>query len=337
MFSIFTPIPTFPRKGKELKSATCKFMPYQAKLRTPGGGWPKSMNNPLKSLQTSAESVAAGKSADIIPLKFVIYKTGRSLLPTADGGFGLADFRSDARTGEKSLLDYLLIGLLTLLVHFYIVQRFHDVSEHEVPVTPVKVPPMVQVTLIPPTPPKPIVQPPPPPPPPPPKKFEPPKKAEPPPPKKDVVALKPKPPKPQPKPRPVERVVEREEPPTQSAHVVDDPPPAPVRAAPPAPPAPPVEKVTPPSASAGYLHNPAPEYPSIAEEEGWSGRVILKVHVQPNGRPDSVSVAKSSGYEVLDQAAVRTVKASWHFAPAMRGNTPTDGWVSVPIVFNNPG
>ena len=33
---------------------------------------------------------------------------------------------------------------------------------------------------------------------------------------------------------------------------------------------PPVEKVTPPSASAGYLHNPAPEYPSIAEEEGWS-------------------------------------------------------------------
>ena len=285
------------------------------------------MNNPLKALQSGAESAAAGNSALVIPLKFVIYKTGRSILPATPGGLGLADFRSETKTGDKYLLDYLLIGVLTLLAHVFIVQQFHDISQHEVPVTPVKVPPMVQVTLVVPPPPKPIVQPPPPPPPPPPKK------AEPPPPKKDVVALKPKPPKPKP-PKPV---VERVEPPPQPVPVADDPPPAPVRAAPPAPPAPPVEKVTPPSASAGYLHNPAPEYPSIAEEEGWSGRVVLKVHVQANGRPDAVSVAKSSGHEVLDQAAVRTVKASWHFAPAMRGDTPTDGWVSVPIVFNNPG
>lgn len=283
------------------------------------------MNKPLKTIESASESVAADQSAQIIPMKFVIYKTGRSILPAGAEGFSLAGFRSEEDTDERSWRDYLLLGVLTLLLHIYVVQRFNDISSHEPPVTPPKIPPMVQVTLIPP--PQPIVQPPPPPPPPPP-----PKKVEPPPPKKDVVALKPQKVKPKPPPK---QVVQP--PPPQPAQVVDDPPPAPVRAAPPAPPAPPVEKVTPPSASAGYLHNPAPEYPSLAEEEGWSGRVILKVHVQANGRPDSVSVQKSSGHDLLDQAAVRTVRSSWHFAPAMRGDTPTDGWVSVPIVFNNPG
>lgn len=280
------------------------------------------MNNPLKTLPSGTDSVVAKSAAEIIPMKFVMYKTGHNLLPAAVGGRGLAYFKTNAQSGERRWLDYVLIGLLTVSVHVYTVRHFNDVSSSEVPLTPVKVPPMVQVTLMPP---KPIVQPPPPPP----QKTEPLKKAEPPPPKKDVVALKPQKPKPKPQPRPV---VEREEPPPQPVHVAEDPPPTPVRDAPPSPP---VEKLTPPSASAGYLHNPAPEYPEIAEEEGWSGRVVLKVHVLANGRADAVSVAKSSGHEVLDQAAVRTVKSSWHFAPAMRGDTPTDGWVSVPIVFNN--
>ena len=300
------------------------------------------MNKPLKALPNGAESDVADQSAQIIPMKFVVYKTGRSILPAAAAGLGLSGFRADAKTGEKRWLDYLLIGLLTLSAHAYLVQRFHDAARDEKPATPVKVPPMVQVTLLPP--PKPVVvqPPPPPPPPPPPKKVEPPpKKVEPPPPKKDVVALKPQKPKPNPPPKPVvqrvqPRPVVEDDPPPREV-VDDDPPPAPARAAPPPPPAPVVEKVTPPSAGAGYLHNPAPEYPEIAEEEGWSGRVLLKVHVLASGRPDSVSVQKSSGHDVLDQAAVRTVRGSWHFAPAMRGNTPTDGWVSVPITFNHPG
>jgi protein TonB len=291
------------------------------------------MNKPLSAPKPGAAAGAAeNPAARILPMKLVIYKTGRSILPST--AIDLTGYRFTQKDGERSLLDYLLIGLLTLLAHFFLVRGFHDAASHEAPLTPVKVPPMVQVTLL--TPPKPIVEPPPPPPPPQ-KKIEPPplKKAAPPPPKKDVVALKPQPPKPKPPPK---QVVQRVQPPPEPetvAEVDDDPPPAPVKAAPPPPPV--VEKVTPPSGSAGYLHNPAPEYPSIAEEEGWEGRVILKVHVLASGRPDSVTVQKSSGHDVLDQAAVRTVKGSWHFAPAKRGDTPTDGWVSVPIVFNLPG
>ena len=79
----------------------------------------------------------------------------------------------------------------------------------------------------------------------------------------------------------VRRVEPIEEPtPPEREEVEEDPRPAPVKAAPPPPrPAPVAEKVSGPSASAGYLHNPEPAYPEIAEEEGWEGRVILKVHV----------------------------------------------------------
>ncbi|WP_426994007.1 energy transducer TonB family protein [Methylomonas sp. CM2] len=59
----------------------------------------------------------------------------------------------------------------------------------------------------------------------------------------------------------------------------------------------------------------------------------MKVHVQPNGKPDSVSVVKSSGQAVLDDAAVKTV-SKWSFVPAKRGETPVAGYVTVPITFN---
>jgi protein TonB len=59
----------------------------------------------------------------------------------------------------------------------------------------------------------------------------------------------------------------------------------------------------------------------------------MKVHVKPDGKPDEVSVIKSSGQKILDDAAVKTVN-KWSFVPAMRGTTPIAGWVTVPITFN---
>jgi protein TonB len=108
-----------------------------------------------------------------------------------------------------------------------------------------------------------------------------------------------------------------------------------VATSPPAPPAPVAavpEPITEPRGYAGYLNNPAPSYPSAAQKRGLQGRVILKIHVLANGQPDNVSVAKSSGYDILDDAAVKAVTA-WVFDPAKRGQTPIDGWVNVPINF----
>ncbi|MQT57675.1 TonB family protein, partial [Pseudomonas sp. FSL R10-0399] len=99
---------------------------------------------------------------------------------------------------------------------------------------------------------------------------------------------------------------------------------------PPAPPAP--KPVTPASANAGYLHNPAPEYPSLAMRRGWEGTVLLRVHVLASGKPGEIQIQKSSGRTQLDDAALAAVKR-WSFVPAKQGDVAQDGWVSVPIDF----
>lgn len=86
---------------------------------------------------------------------------------------------------------------------------------------------------------------------------------------------------------------------------------------------------------AGYLSNPAPDYPEQALERGWEGSVILRVKVLANGSPDTISVKQSSGKKLLDSAAIRTVK-QWKFSPALKGKTPVEGWVDVPIHYQLP-
>ncbi len=123
-----------------------------------------------------------------------------------------------------------------------------------------------------------------------------------------------------------EAVVTKE--PVVAAEVPTPPEPAPA-------PAPAVEEpVTEASANASYLKNPTPEYPERARTMGWSGTVILRVRVSADGSAQSVSVKKSSGHKVLDDSAASAVK-KWTFVPSKRGNTPIDGWATVPVIYNN--
>lgn len=101
----------------------------------------------------------------------------------------------------------------------------------------------------------------------------------------------------------------------------------PVQAAPAAP-----EPVTAPRFAASYLHNPAPDYPDVAQRRGWEGTTFLNVHVLASGRPDQVLLSASSGHDALDDAAVAAV-TDWRFVPAKRGTESIDGWVRVPVVF----
>jgi protein TonB len=168
--------------------------------------------------------------------------------------------------------------------------------------------------------------------------LAPPPKVEPPPP---PPPPKPEPPAPRPKaalPRPAAMPVVAPETPLvdASADTVQVAR-APVEAAPdPAPAAPPAPKVeeplTEPKGYAGYLRNPAPDYPPAAQKRGLEGKVVLKVHVLASGQPDTVTVAKSSGHQILDDAALKAV-TQWAFAPARRGQTAVDGWVHVPLTF----
>ena len=59
----------------------------------------------------------------------------------------------------------------------------------------------------------------------------------------------------------------------------------------------------------------------------------VRVHVGPDGEPRDIDLVNSSGSRSLDRAAVDAVER-WRFAPAMRGETPVEGSVQVPIEFS---
>lgn len=55
---------------------------------------------------------------------------------------------------------------------------------------------------------------------------------------------------------------------------------------------------------------PVPQYPGLAYLEGFSGTVIVRATVQPDGRVADTQVDTSSGHLALDEAALRAVRQS---------------------------
>ena len=84
--------------------------------------------------------------------------------------------------------------------------------------------------------------------------------------------------------------------------------------------------------NANYGSNPKPKYPGIATSRGWEGTVRLLVRVSADGLSEEVTVQRSSGYDVLDQAAIEAVQ-KWKFIPAKRGDMQVSSSVIVPIDF----
>lgn len=80
------------------------------------------------------------------------------------------------------------------------------------------------------------------------------------------------------------------------------------------------------------LDAPLPEYPPEARLNKWQGRVLVRVLVEVSGRVADAQLAKSSGYEQLDQAA-EAVIYRWRFNPAYRDGQPVKAWVKVPVAF----
>ena len=81
-----------------------------------------------------------------------------------------------------------------------------------------------------------------------------------------------------------------------------------------------------------YRSNPSPQYPAMARRRGYTGQVVLNVFVSRNGSVLDLNLFSSSGHDLLDKAAVASVK-NWTFEPGTRGNEKVDMWVRVPIRF----
>lgn len=81
-----------------------------------------------------------------------------------------------------------------------------------------------------------------------------------------------------------------------------------------------------------YKNNPEPAYPLSARRRRQEGSVLLRVRVSAAGRPEAVSVRRSSGFEALDEAAVEAVRR-WEFEPALSDGRPVASEVEIPIRF----
>lgn len=81
-----------------------------------------------------------------------------------------------------------------------------------------------------------------------------------------------------------------------------------------------------------FEHNPPPRYPDLAWQRRWEGVTLLRVFVDAAGRVSKVEVARTSGHELLDAAAVRAVK-TWRGQPARRGGEPVETVELLPIDF----
>lgn len=86
------------------------------------------------------------------------------------------------------------------------------------------------------------------------------------------------------------------------------------------------------SARADYLRNPPPPYPMEAKRHKQEGVVHLLVVVNTAGRAESVTLAKSSGYPLLDDSAAKAVRG-WKFHPAKAGGVKISSAVRVPVRF----
>ena len=220
--------------------------------------------------------------------------------------------RTRAVAGER-LVDYLLVGIVSALLHFVLWQWL----QHPFPAVPEARAARVLKLILLAAPPAAVTPP-----------------AVVPPPSVTPPRLPRLQPKPSAKPRLKPRALVTPLPP-----VIDDPLPIPtpppmlppVASAPPA-----VTPLEPPMVPANTRatseHNPKPTYPAVARRRGWEGRVSLAVEVLVDGKPGTITLAATSGRELLDTAAIDAVR-QWLFEPAQRAGHPIPSTLTLSIVF----
>jgi len=161
----------------------------------------------------------------------------------------------------------------------------------------------------------------------------------------------PPPPPPPPAPRPKQDVPQTASPVVAPKTIVETPPvavqvatspvpqlspvavPGPPTPAPPAP-APAVESVG--DLSSKMISATPPRYPIESRRKHEQGVVSLMVVLSVEGTVVDISVAKSSGFERLDRAALSAVR-TWRWSPTRRGGVPVmvRGVVEIPFILKS--
>lgn len=78
-------------------------------------------------------------------------------------------------------------------------------------------------------------------------------------------------------------------------------------------------------------------YPALARRRGWEGRVLLRLDLDATGHIDRVAIEHSSGYRVLDRAALEALRNLVGEGPLAEGITqPLEG-LRIPVVYRLQG
>ena len=88
-----------------------------------------------------------------------------------------------------------------------------------------------------------------------------------------------------------------------------------------------------PSTIASYLTAPNIGYPPMSRRRGETGRVVLRVLIGPDGRAQQAHIQRSSGFDRLDEWALRATMDRVRFVPGTRNGVPEAMWFNVPINF----
>lgn len=83
----------------------------------------------------------------------------------------------------------------------------------------------------------------------------------------------------------------------------------------------------------GILFKVEPVYPEEARTAGLEGTVLVKIQILANGSPGDITINRSSGHGILDDAAIAAVR-QWRFTPAKnRDSVSIMCYTTMPIVF----
>ena len=78
--------------------------------------------------------------------------------------------------------------------------------------------------------------------------------------------------------------------------------------------------------------NVPPAYPRTARRRGLEGLVEINALVDVEGKVKEQMLAQSSGYSILDRAALKAVR-KWKFSPGIQNGRAIEMWVKVPVRF----
>lgn len=82
-----------------------------------------------------------------------------------------------------------------------------------------------------------------------------------------------------------------------------------------------------------FRNAPRPaSYPKRARELGQEGEALVHARLDPDGDPEEVLIWKSSGFALLDNAALAAVRR-WQFEPARTNGRAIVAWVEIPVRF----